>query len=103
MAIGDQIPIDMHDSLKRRDVSGTGKRKRTEGTSKKKAIMPLILEEQILKGIEEEETSLMEVERNNPPDHVVREEPVEGCKINFPNWAINVNRRFAEGTERCRE
>lgn len=65
-------------------MSFTRKRKRTEGTSKKKSIIPLIPVEQVLSRVEEE-TPLIKVERNDPPEHVVRKEHVKGCKINFPN------------------
>lgn len=43
--------------------------------------------------MEEEEISLVEVRKDNPLEHVVREEPVEGCKINFSSWTISVKRR----------
>lgn len=85
VATESRIRIDVPDAAKRGDVSLTGKRKRTEGTSKKKAIMPLIPEEQVLSWVEEEETPLIEVGKNDPPEHVVCEEPVEGYKINFPS------------------
>lgn len=65
-------------------MSFTRKRKRTEGTSEKKSIFPLIPEEQVLSRVEEE-TPLIKVERNDPPEHVVREKHVKGRKINFPN------------------
>lgn len=45
----------------------------------------LILEEQVLPGVEEEETPLMKVERNNPREHVVCEEHVEGCIFSLLN------------------
>lgn len=45
----------------------------------------MILEEQVLPGVEEEETPLMKVERNNPREHVVCEEHVEGCIFSLLN------------------
>lgn len=77
--------IDLPDATKRGDMSFTGKRKKIDGTSNKKIIMSLISEEQVLPRVEEEEIPLTEVGRNDPPKHVVREEPVEGCKINVPS------------------